>query len=343
MRTRISPYWATVVPLVALAAGAARWLLQGSGNIYTSLSRRYYLPDPDLGWRVVDDGPLWLGLELLAGMALAALAVAAGAWLIRRRERAAGPPWSGPRLGLWVVAALPLVAPLWAFATGLAPDGARDRLPMSASEAPRVAPAGIRGTLAGARAGTYRVASVEGSAITARIAAGGETFDTRFAGGLRGFVTLDPGDLRKPVIAEVGVDAASVDTGITTRSKHAREYLKAGQFPRIELALDELLAAQQGQGPGEVEFWARVRVTLMGDHHDIPVTGRVRVLDEAGRERLGLGADVLVLSGDFLLDIEETPLAPDAGDFDSTKIPINASLILALEAGGATSDEPEDN
>ena len=65
-----SPWWAVALPVIALAAGFARWLIQGSGNLYTATSRRYYLPDELLGWRVVHDGPVWLGLEVLGAVLL---------------------------------------------------------------------------------------------------------------------------------------------------------------------------------------------------------------------------------------------------------------------------------
>ena len=64
-----SPYLLAIAPAVALAAGGVRWLLQGSGNLYTATTKRFYTPDPDLGWRVAKGGPLWLGLEVLAILA----------------------------------------------------------------------------------------------------------------------------------------------------------------------------------------------------------------------------------------------------------------------------------
>lgn len=335
MSRQTSPYWTAIIPGIAVAAGALRWLLQGSGNVYTAWSRRYYVPDPDLGWRVVHDGPMWLGLEALGLMAAVAVAVVASAWLIRRRERRVERTWSAARTALWSASVLPLAVPILAFVSGFGPGSAHDQLP--AQEKARVAPAGIRGAVASAPAGTYRVITHEGSAITARINAGGESFDTRFGGNIAGQLTLDPADLTRPVQGSVRVDAASVDTGITMRSNHAREYLKAGEFPELRLTMAQVLAAQQGASAAEIEFWARGHIDMMGQETGVTITGTVRAPDEAGRQRLGITSPALVVSADFLLDIMETPLAGDAGDFDQKEIPIHASLVLALETAPDTS------
>src|SRR5262245_3123071 len=110
--------------------------MQGSGNMYTAASRRAYVPDPDLGWRVVTGGPPWLGLEVL-GIILGLLcACVVGAFVVRRLERT-GPRRAVLRGALHAIALAPLAIPIWAFAGGFGPEGARDRLPMgSASEAP---------------------------------------------------------------------------------------------------------------------------------------------------------------------------------------------------------------
>ena len=51
-----SPFLLAIAPAVAVGAGAARWALQGSGNVYTAVHKRFYVPDPDLGWRVQPGG-----------------------------------------------------------------------------------------------------------------------------------------------------------------------------------------------------------------------------------------------------------------------------------------------
>jgi hypothetical protein len=40
------PYLALVPAGVALVAAGARWLVQGSGNVYTTFAKRFYVPDP---------------------------------------------------------------------------------------------------------------------------------------------------------------------------------------------------------------------------------------------------------------------------------------------------------
>jgi polyisoprenoid-binding protein YceI len=338
-----SPYWAALVPVLALLGGGVRWLVQGSGNLYTATSRRYYVPDPDLGWRVVSEGPLWLGLEILAAIAALGVAVALAALLIGRRERRLGHTWVPARLAMWVTAALPLAVPIAAFATGLGASGARDRLPLAAGEQARVAPDGISGAIAGAPAGRYRVVVHEGSAITARVRAGGESFDTRFAGNVRGHIALDPAALSeraRPIEARASVDAASVDTGIATRSKHAREYLKVEEFPEIGFELNRLLAARQGATANEIEFWARGRLTMMGRDHEVTVIGALRAPDQAARQRLGVDGDILLVSADLALELGESALAGDAGDFDAAEIPIHVSLVLAREVAGDGKSNP---
>lgn len=325
---RISPYWAALLAAGAAVAGAARWLIQGTGNLYTATQKRFYVADPDFGWRVIEDGPFWLGLEILAGVVAAAVAVGAAAWFIQRRERRSGAPWPLARGAVWVIALVPWAVPLWAFSTGFAPEGAREDLPMEASQA-KVAPTTISGTVSGAPKGTYHVVAHETSAITARISAGGEAFDTRFVGNLKGEVSFNPQALTEPVSAWVRVDAASANTGVTLRSKHATEYLKVEEHPELRITIKELIAAEQGKGPEEVAFWAKGEVSLVGKPLEVPIVGTIRALDDAGQKRLGVSTKVLLVHADFSIDLKQTALAGDAKDFDETTIPIRASLVLA--------------
>ena len=71
-----TPFVIAVGPALALVAGGVRWALQGSGNLYTATSKRFYVPDPDFGWREAAGKPLWLGLEVLAVIAAIAIGVA---------------------------------------------------------------------------------------------------------------------------------------------------------------------------------------------------------------------------------------------------------------------------
>jgi polyisoprenoid-binding protein YceI len=314
---------------VALAGGLLRWLLQGSGNLYTATSRRAYVPDPDLGWRVVEHGPPWLGLEVLGIILGVVCAIVVAAWLVRRLERT-GAPRPLLRGILHTVALAPLAVPVWAFAGGFGPDGARDRLPMgTASEAPTGA---VSGAL-DAPAGRWDVVAGTGSSITAQLSAGGEAFDARFTGNLSGTWTADPQHLDGPMSADVSVDTASVDTGVAMRSKSARgQYLQADKYPRLTFRLDRLLAAESRDD--HLAFRAAGAVTLVGSEQAVEVTGTLHVLDDAARARLAIEEPVAILAdADFTLRISDSGLAFAASDFDGDEIPVHASLILVHREG----------
>lgn len=321
-----SPFLAVVPPAVALVAGLIRWALQGSGNVYTATSHRAYVPDPDLGWRLVEDGPPWLGLEILGVILGVTCGVVAGAWLIRRLEKSGGARRVLRSL-LWVVAVVPLAVPAWAFAGGFGPDGARDALPQGGSDGPTGAE--ITGGL-DAPAGRWEVFPHTGSAITARVTAGGESFDARFARGITGHWTGDPRDLRAPMSAAIEVPTASIDTGIALRTADARdEFLQASRFPSLSFRLDRLAAAEPRDG-GRLVFRAEGTVGLIGGEQIVAVTGSLRVLDDAARARLGLpaGAPAMLAEADLRIRISQSALAADAGDFDGDEIPVHVSLVL---------------
>lgn len=323
-RVTRSPWAPALVVVAALVAALVRWYLQGSQNVYTALEKRFYVPDPDLGWRVSTQHPIWLGLEVCAVIAALAVALAGVALVMRRRDRMR--PWlvSALRVGSWVVALGAVAVPAAAFATGPGPLGGRDTLP--AREAVLIE-AGIEGSLDGAD-GTYAVVKHAGTSVTAHLSAGGEAFDARFAGDVVGTWRGNPRDLSGAMHAEVSVAAASVDTGIAERSKHAREeYLQAERFPRISVELDGAIAVRQS-GPREVVFRAPATVELMGKRHAVELTGTLQKPDAAALGRLGLDGDVLLVGADFSLAIKETALAPDAGDFDGDRISIHVSLVL---------------
>lgn len=314
-----------VPPAAALSLGLARWLSQDSGNVYTDTGRRFFVPDPDLGWRQLDTGALWLGLEALGALVAAVVAVGLGIWLIRRHERRHGRVWRPARVALWAVAIAPLALPIAAFASGMRPEGARDRLPEEMVTAPTE---GISGALAGLPAGTYRVVDHEGSRVVGKVVAGGEAFDALFPE-VTGFWQGDPGDLAAPMRARVQAAVAPVKTGVSMRNKHVREdYLLGDQHPELEFELAAIEAAEQ-RGPGEVAFRARGRVHLVGREHEVPVLGTLRALDAAARDRLGIeAANALLIDARTALTIADTVLAPDAGDFDRDEIPIIVTLVL---------------
>ncbi|HWN66173.1 MAG TPA: YceI family protein [Haliangium sp.] len=321
-----SPYWALIPPVLALAASVARWLLQGSNNLYTTPSKRFYLPDPDLGWRIAPETPAWLGLDAIAALAGFTAALGAVAWFVRQREQPQNQTWTPGRRGLWALSIVTLAVPIWAFTGGTRPEGAREELPAGVIGP---APGGFEGSLDGVPAGTYEVVSDSQSSITARIKAGGEEFDARFTGNLAGTVVFDPRDLEAPVSARVRVDTASVDTGVKMRSEHAasEDYLGAAKHPEIALELVRLTSTRQGASASEIVFWADGALTLMGKRMEVPVQGTVKALDEAGRQRIGSTRPAIVVTAELTLVLADSPLSPQ--DFNRDRIPVRAVLIMA--------------
>jgi len=318
-----------VLPIAALVAALARWQVQGSGNMYTAIAKRFYIPDPDLGWRISERHPIWLGLEVCAIIAAIAAGLGVASWVIRRREAKLGHRATALRAASWVVAAVPLLVPVVAFASGTGPANGLDSLPASTI---RGIEAGITGIL-DAPEGRYEVVEHTGTAITAHLSAGGETFDARFGGGIRGSWQGDPHDLTKPLTAEVSALAASIDTDIDLRSKHAREeYLFTDKYPRISVTLDRLIAASQA-GANTVAFRAHGTLGLIGKTHSIEITGTLKKPDAAALTRLGLSGEILLVQADFAVVIKETALASDAKTFDGDRIPIQVSLVMRHTSG----------
>ncbi|HLU67501.1 MAG TPA: YceI family protein [Kofleriaceae bacterium] len=325
MRPRLapSPLWALVPVAAAAALAALRWHLQGSGNLYTQIAKRLYVPDPDLGWRLVEDGPPWLGLDAVAAL----VAVGAGllaAWLVLRRlERGRG-VMAWPRRVLFAIGALSPAVPVWALASGLGPSGARESLPAGASAAP---PEGIAGALEGLPAGSYRALDHEGAVVSATLRAGGEVFEARFSG-VRGQFRGDPGDLAQPMSGWVEVAASSIDTGIDLRNQHAREDLEVERHPAIRFELGRLTAARPSS-PREITFRAEGQVTVMGQAQPVELTGTLASLDGAGRARLGLGeAPAMVARVTFSIRLDRTPIGDNEGTFTETEVPVVATLLF---------------
>ena len=317
--------WAPVLLVAgALIASLGRWYVQGSHNLYTALVKRFYVPDPDLGWRVSTQHPIWLGLDACAVITAIALVMAGMAFVIHRREHARGKQMTSFRVASWAVALICLAVPSAAFASGPGPLHGRDTLPASAAVKIET---GIAGSL-DAPQGSYVIVKHTGTSITAYLSAGGEAFDARFASDITGTWQGNPRDLGRTMHVDVSVAAASVDTGIAERSKHAREgYLHADQFPRITVTIDRVTAVR-ANGRQEIVFRAPGVIQLMGRSHAVELTGTVQKPDAAALERLGLLGDVLLVQADFALSLKETALAPKAHDFDGDRIPIHASLVL---------------
>lgn len=324
-RPSISPVWAAALPAAAAVAALLRWMAQGTGNLYSKANLRLYVPDPVLGWRRLDRGVPWIGLDAIALIAGIAVAVAAGAWLLQRREARTGTRHGRLRVGLWTAAALPWLVPLWALAAGTGPGDAREARPSSAVQ---LATDGIDARLEGAPAGRYVVVPHPEAAIAARLEAGGESFEARFAGDLEGSWVADPTDLTQPMRARVTVAAASVDTGIALRSQHAREDLQVEEHPRIAFELTGLDAAEQ-RNADEIAFSARGRIELVGREHDATVRGTVRRLGASARQQLGVEGDAptLLVQASLPLDVSTTAIGND-GTFDTNDVPIQITLIL---------------
>ncbi len=318
-----SPFAPLALVVAALVASLARWYLQESGNVYTAFSKRFYVPDPDLGWRISTQHPIWLGLDACAAILALAGTLAVVGIVVRRRERTRPSGARILRAVSWVLASSSIGVPAAAFASGPGPLRARDTLPPSAAV---LVEDGVTGSL-DAPEGNYVVVSHAGTTVTAQLSAGGEAFDARFGdvtGGWRG----TPRDLQRSMHSEISVAAASVDTGIGERSKHAREgYLRAEQFPRISVTIDRV-AAVRANGQHEIAFRAPGAISLMGRTHAIEIVGTVTKLELAAVARLGLAGDVLLVQADFALPIRETALAKDASDFDGERIPVHLSLVM---------------
>lgn len=318
-----SPFAPALIAVLAVLAALARWAWQGSGNLYTALDKRFYVPDPDLGWRVSPEQPVWLGLEICAVMLVIAVGLGIGGVLLRRLERRRAKPLRALRVAAWIVAVAPWSVSIVAFASGGAPSGARESLPALQAVA---LDSGIHGALDAPR-GTYSVIAHAGTVVTAKLAAGGEAFEARFVGAT-GELVFDPRHLAQAVRGEVRVSAASVDTGIGERSKHARDgYLLAGTYPHVIFSIENLAAASQ-DGLDRVAFRARGKLQLIGKTHELDVIGTLSRADGPALARLGLAGVVLVVRAEFSLAIRDTALAPDASDFDTDRIPIQLTLIM---------------
>ncbi|MCH9682201.1 MAG: YceI family protein [Deltaproteobacteria bacterium] len=315
---------AASLPALAAALTTVRWWIQGSGNLYTDTSHGSYQPDPDLGWRFVEEGPLWLGLDAVGVLVGLSVAVFVVGWWIDRRASTGG-PW-GPVL--WGVGVLSLGLPIAAFATGLPPDDARDQLPEQQVQAPTE---GVAASLPGLAAGRYAVAEDPAQGvIVATVSAGGEEFQSRFTG-LRGTWTGDPSDLGTPMEAIVEADPRTVDTGVELRSKHAHEYLQVEAFDVMRLQLSSL-SATEAAADGAVTFAGPGTLTFIGDELDVDVTGTLRALDQAARRRLGLAtAHAIKVTAGFFVPIAQTKLSAHASDFSADRIPIQVELILIYE------------
>jgi hypothetical protein len=325
-----SPFLAVIPAALAVALAGVRYLVQGSGNTWTKLEMRFYIPDPDTSYHVIRTDVIWLGLEAIGVLVGIAVGLTAAGWVIRmlERRRADDKRWIVPRVGriaTWVVGVGALAVPIAAFASGGAPDGATTERPRTGIAKPPTE--GFDGGLA-LPAGTYRVAGT-GSALSAEITAGHETFDARFERDITGSWQGAPEHLDQPFTASFSVAAAVVDTGVDKRSEHARdEYLYAGKHPRIGFELQKILATRLDGA--ELVFRATGAIALMGAVIPAEVIGKAKVPDAAARTRFGLGSEpAFVVEAETEFSIKASPLKADADSFDVDRVPIHVVLVLA--------------
>jgi len=329
-----SPSWAATPAAAAAALSGFRWLQQGSGNIYTDANRSFYVPDPDLGWRIAPDGPPWLGLDAIALLVGVSLMVLAVAWVGKRNGLWAKKPRAV--VSLWLASISTFVIPVWALQGGGRPQGAVDRPPGSLVATPVDAGEGVVGRLSLA-AGTYIAQPVEETSVVATLTAGGETFEARFPTLARGVFRGDPADLTQPMSARVEFLADSVKTGIDLRDKHAREKLLVESHPTLTFELVSVLAVRLDK-PGSLSLRASGRVALAGREHTVDVQARVSAATKEVAERFKLVGDAFVVDAEMSLDLTQTVIGND-GTFDQNRVPIRTRLFFSRSRADAPARE----
>jgi YceI-like domain len=323
-----SPFAPFLLSLTALVASVIRWAVQGTGNVYTGYPQRFFVYDKSLSsWVESSQRPLWLGLEIIAVVAgFAAAVLIAALWIRRRLQQSKNDGFTKLlRAASWIAAILPLIVPIAAFASGSGPEGGLLSSPKGAVVAAPTS--GIEGSLE-LPAGRYAVlASPDITWVGAKIKAGGDDFEARFAGDPQGFWNANPKDLTAPIDAQVSFAAASVDTGIDLRSEHARhDYLYTDKHPRISFKLTRLIASRQ-QGPDEILFRGAGEIELAGGKTEVEVTGILATLPAAAKTKLGIGeAPAVKVNAQFTLPVAKTALKPS--DYNVAEFPIEVSLVL---------------
>jgi len=299
-----------VLPVAAAAFCGLRYALQQDSNVWSKTDLHLQVPDPDLGFRQLPEGVIWLGLDSIAVCLLWALAIAVASLLGRRR----GPAF---RNVLWAAAALPLVLPVLALLQGGPPAGARSNLPPASLGTPG---SGIRIELSTLAPGEFEVLPHKDNAVTASLEAGGERFDARWSE-VRGHLASEP------IAAFFTVPAAGVNSQLGERDKHIRDYLRVQDFPEIRVELVELKGLEQEAEAAR--FAADATVKLMGKTHPVDLQGTLRVLSPEAKERLGvLSPVVLLLQAQLPLDLASTAIESPSDNFDSLEATIHVTLLL---------------
>lgn len=323
---------------IGVVLWAARLVTQGDVVVWTDIARGFWVPDPTLGWVETHERWVWLGLDGLGVAAGVVIGASALAWLARRlggrqgQGRLAAVLGTLALVGAGVSAAVPAL-PVWAFVSGLPPAGAERLLPNA--PLPQAAPAVVKAEEPlPVPSGRWVVAPSTHNLLVARVAAGGETFDARFAP-VRGEVTLEPAALERSR-ARLEVPAGSIDTGIDLRNGHARGYLGAEQHPTIALSIEGLDAVEGGGATRT--FSGRGALGILGRQLEVPVTGTLTALDEAASAALGVtGGPALLVSAGFSVAVTAAGL--DRDNFDADAITLNGRFVLVPEGaarGGGT-------
>ena len=312
---------------MAAALAGLRLALQGSVKLYTEPDKQFYVPDPDLGFRLDPEQYHWLGLDRTAAIIGLGGFLLVAAFLLLRREPKKNLEMKKSRLGLWLLSPLGLIIPILAFASGSPASGARGT---SASAATQTV-AGFEASLPSAPAGTYVVVEHEGTVAAAALKAGGDSFEGKFPSGWRGQWSGNPAALSESMTGEVFFSAKAIKTGIDLRNTHATEYLKVEEFPEIGFRLDKLTGTAKGEQPRQVTFSGEGVVIILGKEIATPVSGTVTELGSIGKDRLKLGAaPALVVNASMTIRVSETPI--DSGDtFEKDELPINISLVLTKQ------------
>jgi polyisoprenoid-binding protein YceI len=325
-----SPKWVKVgvgLGALGLALWGLRWFLQGADTVYTDVARAFWVPGPGSIWVETTDRWVWLGLEGLGAVVAIVGGTAAMLWLA---HRAKGPAFKKVATALSRVGAVfAMVAPVlpaWAFISGFPPDGAERLLPLAAAPTAPVAGAAPAGPVAALDlpVGAWTIADSSANLLVARVKAGGETLDAKFAP-LTGTVDLTA-DL---VSSKAGfkVPATSVETGVELRNSHAQGYLAADQHATIALTLARLDTVTAGPDAQTRSFTATGELAFMGKTLNLPVTGTLTVLDAKVRGELGVTAPhAILVNASFVLVVKSTALDP--ANFDTDQIPLTARLVL---------------
>jgi polyisoprenoid-binding protein YceI len=307
--------------LVGLVAWGTRWALQGGLIVYTDVSRSFWVADPTLGWVETADSWVWLGLD---GAALLGVVVIGAAFVTWFGHRGRGSKIESvarvlSKFGALLAAAGP-VLPVWAFVSGMPPEGAERLMPDVAAVTPsteQVSPLPVPG-------GRWKVVDSPSNLLVARIAAGGETFDGKF-GPVKGEATLDINDLTKS-IARFEVPAESVSTGVALRDDHARGYLGVETHKTIALTISGFKSVST-TSPEARSVKGDAKLDIMGKTLDVPLEGTIAALDAAARTKLAVTApEALLVSASFKLGVVAAGL--NRANFDADDITLNVRFVM---------------